>query len=108
MDILQLAGLDYYAHVYAKLQLGLTRLADAPLTQRERQCLFWAARGTKMLEIAKILGITTRTVVFHIENARSKLSASTVRKPSPRQRSAASSCPDRAPPLLCIRPPRAQ
>lgn len=78
MDILQLAGLYYHAHVYAKLQLGLTRLADAPLTQRERQCLFWAARGKKMPETAKILGITTRTVVFHLENARSKLSASTV------------------------------
>lgn len=78
MDILQLAGLYYHAHVYAKLQLGLTRLADAPLTQRERQCLSWAARGKKMAETAKILGITTRTVAFHIENARSKLGASTV------------------------------
>lgn len=77
-DILQLAGLYYHAHVYAKLQLGLTRLADAPLTQRERQCLFWAARGKKMPETAIILGITTRTVVFHLENARAKLGASTV------------------------------
>ncbi|WP_146606128.1 LuxR family transcriptional regulator [Mesorhizobium kowhaii] len=78
MDTLQLAALYYHAHVYAKLQLGLTRVADAPLTQRERQCLYWAARGKKMPETAKILGITTRTVVFHLENARSKLSASTV------------------------------
>lgn len=78
MDVLQLAGLYYHAHVYAKLQLGLTRLADAPLTQRERQCLFWAARGKKTPETAMILGITARTVVFHIENARSKLGASTV------------------------------
>lgn len=78
METVQLAGLYYHAHVYAKLQLGLTRLVDAPLTQRERQCLSWAARGKKMPETAKILGITTRTVVFHIENARSKLGASTV------------------------------
>jgi LuxR family transcriptional activator of conjugal transfer of Ti plasmids len=78
MDTLQLAGLYFHAHVYAKLQLGLTRLGDAPLTQRERQCLFWAARGKKMPETAQILGITTRTVIFHIENARSKLDASTV------------------------------
>jgi LuxR family transcriptional activator of conjugal transfer of Ti plasmids len=78
LDLLQLAGLYYHAHVYAKLQLGLARLADAPLTQRERQCLFWAARGKKMPETAKVLGITTRTVVFHLENARSKLGASTV------------------------------
>jgi LuxR family transcriptional activator of conjugal transfer of Ti plasmids len=78
MDTLQLAGLYYHAHVYAKLQLGLTGVADAPLTQRERQCLFWAARGKKMPETAIILGITTRTVVFHLENARAKLGASTV------------------------------
>lgn len=78
MDTLQLAALYYHAHVYAKLQLGLTRLADAPLTQRERQCLSWAARGKKMSETAKVLGITTRTVVFHLENARLKLGASTV------------------------------
>ncbi|MER9291548.1 LuxR family transcriptional regulator [Mesorhizobium sp. M0510] len=79
MDTLQLAGLYYHAHVYAKLQLGLTRTADAPpLTQRERQCLSWAARGKKMPETAKVLGITTRTVVFHLENSRSKLGASTV------------------------------
>jgi LuxR family transcriptional activator of conjugal transfer of Ti plasmids len=78
MELLQLAGLYYHAHIYAKLQLGLTRLADAPLTQRERQCLSWAARGKKMPETAQILGITTRTVVFHLENARSKLGASTV------------------------------
>lgn len=78
MDLLQLAGLYYHAHVYAKLQLGLTRVADAPLTQRELQCLSWAARGKKMQETAKVLGITTRTVVFHLENARSKLGASTV------------------------------
>ncbi|MBZ9726323.1 LuxR family transcriptional regulator [Mesorhizobium sp. CO1-1-11] len=78
MDTLQLAGLYYHAHVYAKLQLGLARVADAPLTQRERQCLSWAASGKKMPETAKVLGITTRTVVFHLENARSKLGASTV------------------------------
>lgn len=78
MDMLQLAGLYYHAHVYAKLQLGLTRLADVPLTQRERQCLFWAARGKKTPETAQILGISPRTVAFHLENARSKLDASTV------------------------------
>lgn len=78
VDVLQLAGLYYHAHVYAKLQLGLNRLADARLTQRERQCLFWAARGKRMPETAKILGVSTRTVVFHLENARSKLGASTV------------------------------
>jgi len=78
MDMLHLAGLYYHAHVYAKLQLGLTRLSDAPLTQRERQCLFWAAQGKKMPETALILGISTRTVLFHLENARSKLDASTV------------------------------
>ncbi|RWJ31951.1 LuxR family transcriptional regulator [Mesorhizobium sp.] len=78
VDTVQLAGLYYHAHVYAKLQLGLPCVSAAPLTQRERQCLVWAARGKKMPETAKILGVSTRTVVFHIENARSKLGVATV------------------------------
>lgn len=77
-DILQLAALYYHAHVQAKLRLGLKRVAEAPLTPRERQCLAWSAQGKRMNEIAAILSISTRTVVFHLENARAKLHASTL------------------------------
>lgn len=47
------------------------------LTEREVETLTWAARGKTSLEIAQILGLTKRTVDFHIDNARIKLNAAT-------------------------------
>jgi DNA-binding response OmpR family regulator len=47
------------------------------LTDREVEALTWAARGKTSSEIATILGLTKRTVDFHIDNARLKLNAST-------------------------------
>ncbi|WP_162264899.1 helix-turn-helix domain-containing protein, partial [Salmonella enterica] len=37
----------------------------------------WAARGKTSAEIGQILGITKRTVDFHIDNARDKLGVAT-------------------------------
>jgi DNA-binding NarL/FixJ family response regulator len=60
----------------------LTRVArSAPsprtvdLTDREVETLTWAARGKTSFEIGAILGLTKRTVDFHIDNARLKLNA---------------------------------
>jgi len=47
------------------------------LNHREIEVLTWVARGKTSAEIAQILGITKRTVDFHIDNARAKLSAAT-------------------------------
>jgi len=47
------------------------------LNEREIETLTWAARGKTSAEIAKILGLSKRTVDFHIDNAREKLGAST-------------------------------
>jgi len=47
------------------------------LNDREVECLTWAARGKTSTEIAQILDLTKRTVDFHIDNARSKLGATT-------------------------------
>jgi DNA-binding response OmpR family regulator len=47
------------------------------LNEREVEVLTWAARGKTSAEIAKILGLTKRTVDFHIDNAREKLGAAT-------------------------------
>jgi DNA-binding NarL/FixJ family response regulator len=46
------------------------------LNEREVQCLTWAARGKTSSEIATILGVTKRTVDFHIEGACRKLGVS--------------------------------
>ena len=47
----------------------------ADLNQREAETLTWVSRGRTSAEIAKILGLTKRTVDFHIDNARIKLGA---------------------------------
>jgi DNA-binding response OmpR family regulator len=47
------------------------------LNEREIETLTWAARGKTSAEIAQILGVTKRTVDFHIDNARVKLGAAT-------------------------------
>jgi DNA-binding response OmpR family regulator len=47
------------------------------LNDREVETLTWAARGKTSAEIAEILGITKRTVDFHVDNARAKLGAAT-------------------------------
>lgn len=78
-DVVQLVG--FYFHTHAVARLGAPR--DQPdtgdvLTQRERQCLAWAARGKTAADTAVLVGIAPRTVVFHLENARRKLEASSI------------------------------
>jgi DNA-binding response OmpR family regulator len=59
----------------------LARVAPASrsfsLAKRELETLTWAARGKTSAEIALILGLSKRTVDFHIENARTKLGVAT-------------------------------
>src|SRR6266404_9298338 len=43
------------------------------LNDREVETLTWVARGKTSAEIAQILGLTKRTVDFHIDNARTNL-----------------------------------
>jgi DNA-binding response OmpR family regulator len=47
------------------------------LNDREVEILTWVARGKTSAEIAQILGLTKRTIDFHIDNARTKLGAAT-------------------------------
>jgi DNA-binding response OmpR family regulator len=47
------------------------------LNDREVETLTWVARGKTSAEIAQILGLTKRTVDFHIDNGRTKLGAAT-------------------------------
>jgi DNA-binding NarL/FixJ family response regulator len=58
----------------ARNELWTTRVE---LNDREVETLTWAARGKTSAEIAQILGLSKRTVDFHIDNARSKLGAAT-------------------------------
>ena len=47
------------------------------LNDREVEILTWVARGKTSAEIGQIIGLTKRTVDFHIDNARGKLGAAT-------------------------------
>ena len=47
------------------------------LGEREIETLTWAARGKTSAEIGTILGLSKRTVDFHIDNARNKLGVTT-------------------------------
>lgn len=48
-------------------------MTTKPLSDRERQCLEWVARGKTSWETAAILQVSERTVNFHIRNACRKL-----------------------------------
>ncbi len=65
-----------------RARLGRARENTIPpvgveLADREREVLTWSARGKTSSEIALILGLSKRTVDFHIDNARTKLGVAT-------------------------------
>jgi DNA-binding response OmpR family regulator len=47
------------------------------LGERELETLTWAARGKTFAEIGQILGLSRRTIEFHLDNARRKLGVPT-------------------------------
>lgn len=50
---------------------------NSPLSSREIECLQWLAVGKTISEAACILGISERTLRFHVTNARNRLGVST-------------------------------
>lgn len=52
------------------------RRPDQPLSERERTILRWTADGKTAAEIAMILGLTKRTIDFHVAKATMKLDTS--------------------------------
>ena len=49
----------------------------AMLNDREVEALTWVARGKTSAQIADLIGLSKRTVDFHLDNARIKLAATT-------------------------------
>ena len=52
-------------------------LGEAHLTRREKECLLWASEGKTGWEISKIVRVSERTVVFHLQNAARKMGVAT-------------------------------
>lgn len=47
------------------------------LTPRETECLTWSASGKSLVQTARMMGLSERTVRFHLENIRTKLGTQT-------------------------------
>ena len=60
--------IDSASHINFKL-----RASPVHLSNREEQCLLWAARGKTFQEIGEILGLAFGTVKTHLDAARHKL-----------------------------------
>jgi len=78
-DVVQLVGLYFHTHVATRLTAVADQIGTGCIfTQRELQCLAWAARGKTVADTAILCGIAPRTVVFHLENARHKMGAASI------------------------------
>lgn len=74
-DRLPLAQLIGAFAFEAARRIGKVREPRAPspkLTDRQRECLTWAARGKSDWEIAQILGVSHETVIQHLKQARER------------------------------------
>ncbi len=66
-------------YLHSKLSTLRRRTTDVDfaLTDREHECLAWAAAGKSDWEIGQILTISSKTVNYHIENAKRKFGVAT-------------------------------
>ena len=68
--------LQFHLRVRDALAGGAAESLGFQLTSRQRQCFSLVAQGKGTFEIGKILDISERTVVFHIENVKEKMGVS--------------------------------
>lgn len=69
----QLHLLTSYIHEAGhRFARGESLPATPHLTTRELECLHWAASGKTSWEIGRVLSVSERTVVFHLQNAARK------------------------------------
>jgi DNA-binding CsgD family transcriptional regulator len=54
---------------------GSAKCSDSPLSERERECLFWVAEGKTTDDVAQIVGVSPNTANRYISLAIRKLSA---------------------------------
>ncbi|CEP35304.1 Transcriptional activator protein EsaR [Halomonas sp. R57-5] len=70
--------LAHLSHMYRPNYMMPTK--NKILTERESECLYWASMGKTYAEVGMILGITERTVKYHINVSATKLNACNVRQ----------------------------
>jgi LuxR family quorum-sensing system transcriptional regulator CciR len=73
LESLHIAVLEFHLMIRPLLDRRSEAIRDWKLTTRERECYQWIARGKSSWEIGQILGISERTVAFHIDNVKRKI-----------------------------------
>ena len=68
LSLLQLVGSFAFE---AARRMHRSRFSDGPvqLTERQRECVMWAARGKSDWEIARVLGVSEATIGEHLRHA---------------------------------------
>jgi len=62
-----------YLHHLRRFLSHQSGVSEQGLTKRERECLNFTAQGLRIEAIANRLGLTVRTINFHLQNANKKL-----------------------------------
>ncbi len=73
----ELRALGQYFHQHMLRIFGHDDSREIIITAREIDCLKWMAAGKTAWEVSTILGISERTVRFHLNGAREKLECTT-------------------------------
>jgi LuxR family quorum-sensing system transcriptional regulator CciR len=72
LPLAQLAGAFGFEAARRIRQVREPRDPNPRLTDRQRECLMWAARGKSDWEISRILGVSHETVIQHLKQARDR------------------------------------
>jgi LuxR family quorum-sensing system transcriptional regulator CciR len=72
---LQILAVQFLISYARRLRSGACEPANVRLTDRERECLTWTARGKSAWSIGKILDVSEHTVNFHLKRSMAKLGA---------------------------------
>ncbi len=70
---LQLLAMQFMMFYARQLRRSLGEPGSVHLTDRERECLTWTARGKSAWSIGKILNVSEHTVNFHLKRGMAKL-----------------------------------
>lgn len=73
MPYVQLIALHIHEAVRRAVNTVGIGYGQVQLSGREKECLLWSAEGKTSWEIAQIIGVAERTVIFHLQNAADKL-----------------------------------
>jgi LuxR family transcriptional regulator, quorum-sensing system regulator CciR len=72
LPLAQLVGAFAFEAARRLWRMRGTAAPQRPLTDRQRDCVIWVARGKSDWETAKILGVSHETVIQHLKHARER------------------------------------